>query len=82
MFQTKIDELFNAMPNVDCIVNDTLIAGFGELVIGHTETLNKVLQVSRQACLRLNKDKYLFRCTSIPFFGKVISQQSISLDPR
>ena len=32
--------------------------------------------------LKLNKDKCHFRCTSIPFFGKVISREGIQPDPQ
>ena len=61
------------MPNVFGIANKNLIAGFDEQGKDNNETLEKVLQVCRQTNSKLNKDKCLFRCTSIPFFGKVIS---------
>ena len=32
--------------------------------------------------LKLNKDKCHFRCTSIPFFGKVVSREGIQPDPQ
>ena len=32
--------------------------------------------------LELNKDKYLFGCTSIHFFGEIISWQDMNPDPR
>ena len=43
--------------------------------------LDKVLQIWRQGNLKLNKDKCLFRCNNIPFFGEVISWHSVSPDP-
>ena len=72
MFQKKIDEHFSTMPNVFSIADGILIAGFREQGKDHDETLDKVL---RQVNSKLNKDKCLFRCTSIPFFGEIISQQ-------
>ena len=38
MFQKKIDELFNGMPNVFGIADDILIAGFDELGKDHNTT--------------------------------------------
>ena len=73
MFQKKIDELFSNMPNVFGIAYGILIAGFDEQVrTNHNKTLEKVLHVCRQVNLNLNKDNCHFRCTSIPFFVKVI----------
>ena len=31
---------------------------------------------------KINKDKYLFRCTSIPLFGEIILQNSVGPNPR
>ena len=58
------------------------ITGFNYHGKDHYETLDKVIWICRQADLNLNKDKCLFRCTSIPFFGKLIWWQGRSLDPR
>ena len=80
MFWKKIDDLFSSMPNSFNIVDDILIAGLDEQGKDHDKTLDKVVQISRQANLKLNKDKCLFRCSSFPFFGKVTSWQSVSLD--
>ena len=82
MFQKNIDKLFSVMPNIFIIAEDILIASFDEKNKDHDETLDKVLRVCRQINLKLSKEKHLFRCTSIPFFDKVISQQGISPDPR
>ena len=59
-----------------------MIAGFDEWGKDHDETLENVLQAYTQANLKLNINKYLFRCTSIPFFGETISWQGVSPDPR
>ena len=70
------------MPNVFGIADDILIAGFDEQDKDYIETLEKVVWVCRQANLKFNKGKCPFRCTSIPFFGKIISKQGVSPDPR
>ena len=82
MFQKKIDELFSSMANAFGIANDIFIAGFDGEGKDDDETLEKVLQMCRQANLKQNKDKCHFMCSSIPFFGKLISQQCVSQEPR
>ena len=82
MFQKKIHELFNGMSDVFVISGDILFICFNKQGKDHDETLDKELGVCRQANLRLNKDKGLFRYTSIPFFGEIISWQGIILDCR
>ena len=57
------------MSNIFVTADDILITGFDEWGKDHDETLEKVLWVCREANIKLNKDKYLFRCTSTPFFG-------------
>ena len=60
------------MPNVFGIADDVLVVGYEDNGKDHDETLQKVLQRCREVNLKLNKDKYHFRCTSVPFFGEVI----------
>ena len=75
MFQKKTDELFSGMPNVFRTADDILIAGFDEWCKDLDMTLEKVLQLCRQANIKLliNKDKCLFGCTRITFFGEITS---------
>ena len=62
-----MDEMFSGMLNVFGIANDILIADFDEHGRDHDEMLYTVLWIFRQSSLKLNKDKCLFRCKSIPF---------------
>ena len=70
------------MTNMFGIPDDILMTCFGELGRDHDAALDKVLGICRQANVKLKKDKCLFRCTSIPFLGEIISQQGVSLKPR
>ena len=79
MFHKKTDEVFSSMLNVFGIADDILIVGFDKYARDHDDVLEKVLQIYRQLNLKLNKDKSLFRYTSI-LFGKVMSQQGVSPD--
>ena len=68
----KMDKLLTRISNVFCITDDILIAGLDELGRDHDATLDEVLRIYRQADLKFNKDKCLFRCSSISFFDEVI----------
>ena len=69
VFQKKIDKLFNGLPNVVGIA-DILIVGINELGRDHDEAVNQILKICRKASLKHNSDKWHFRCTSFPYFGK------------
>ena len=77
MFQRKTDEIFKDMPNVYGIVDDTLVAEYDADGKDHNKTVWRVLQRCRQVNLMLHKDNCHFRCTSVPFFGEVISWNGV-----
>ena len=62
------------------IANDILIAGFDADIRDYDVSLEQELQRFRQANLKLNKEKCLFRQIFIPFFGKVISKHWVRPD--
>ena len=64
------------------IGDDILIAGFSDLGRDHDIILDMILRLCKEANLRLNSDKCLFRCPSIPFFWEIIPWSSVSPDPR
>ena len=72
MFQRKIDKLFNRLPNVFGITDDILIEEFNDLGRDHDEKVHLALKICKIANLKFNKDNCHFRCTNIPFFGKLI----------
>ena len=80
MFQCKIDEIFNDMPNVFGIADDILVIGYKKDRADHDEAVYSVLKWCQDVNLKLNKDKCHFRCRSIPFFGKVVSREGIQPD--
>ena len=72
MFQQKIDEIFNDMPNMFVIADDILVVGYDDNGRDHDKMVHKVLQRCSEVNLNLNKDKCHFRCTSVPFFRELI----------
>ena len=72
MFQCKIDEIFNDMPNVFHIADNMLVIGYNIDGADHDEAVYKVLKQCQDVNLKLNKEKCHFRCASIPFFGEAV----------
>ena len=81
MFQWKIDEIFNDIPNVFGIAVDILVIGYDKDGTDHDGAVYRVLRGCQDVNLKLNKDKCHFRCTSIPFFGEIVSRDGKQLDP-
>ena len=81
MFQRKIDKILNDIPNVFGIADDILVIGYDKEWPDHDEAVYSVLKWCQDVNLKLNKDKCHFRCTSIPFFGKVVLRNAIQPDP-
>ena len=82
MFQRKIDQMFNDMPNVFGIADDILAVTYEDDGRDHDDTVQKVLHRCKNVKLKLNKNKHHFRCTSVPFFGEVISRNGVQPDPQ
>ena len=82
MFQWKIDEIFNDMPNVFGTVDNTLIVGYDNDGRDHDEAVQKMLQWCSKVNLKLNKDNCHFRCMTIPFLREVILRNGVHQDPR
>ena len=82
MFQRKIDEIFNDVPNVFGIEDNILVKGYEKDGVDHEVAVYSKLEQCQDVNLKLNKDKFHFRCTSILFFGKVVSRKGIQPDPQ
>ena len=80
MFQYKIDKIFNDMPSVFGIADDILVIGYEKDGADHDKAVYNVLRWCQDVSLKLKKDKCHFRCTSILFFGKVVSREGIQPD--
>ena len=77
MFQWRIDKIFNDMTNVLGIADDILVIGYDKDGTDDDEAVYNVLRQCQDVNLKLNKEKCHFRCTSIPFFGKVVSREGV-----
>ena len=64
------------------IADDILVVAHESNEAHHDTMICKVLQICRKENLKLNKDKYHFRCTLVSFFGEIISSQEVTPDQR
>ena len=55
MFQWKIDEVFNDMPNIFGITDDILVVGYEDDCRDHDKTFQRLVQQCTQVYLKLNK---------------------------
>ena len=70
------------MSNVFGMVDDILVIGYDIDGADHDEAVYSVLRQCQDVNLKLNKDKCHFRCTSIPFFGEIVSREGVQPDPQ
>ena len=72
----KIDSIFKELSNIFSIADDILFIGHDDGT-DHDCTICRILQI----CRKENKDKWQFRCFSMPFFSKIISRHSVRPGP-
>ena len=72
-FKCKINEIYNDIPNLFGIADDILVIGYEKDGADHDEAVYSVLKWCQDGNLKLNKDKYHFRCTS----NTILSQSSV-----
>ena len=82
MFQWKINKIFTNLSNVFSIADDILVVGYDSDGKDHDEMLQQVIQTCRYVNVKLNKDKCCFRCTSVLFFGELISGCEVQSNPQ
>ena len=82
MFQRKINKSFNDIPNVFGIADVILVIGYNKDGADHDKAVYNVLSQCWDVNIKLNKDKCHLRCTSIPFFGEVVSRQGVQPHPQ
>ena len=82
MLKQKNDEIFNDMPKIFGFADDILVIGYDEDGADHNKAVYNVPRQCREVNLKLNKYRCHFRCTTIPFIGKVVSRKCIQPDPQ
>ena len=77
MFQRKVDKICRELSSELLWMNTV---GYDQDNIDNDATLCRVPQIYKKENLKLNKDKYHFRCMIVPFFGEIISRCEVQYD--
>ena len=85
-FQQKLDQNLQGLPGVYRIADDLLITGQGETKEeadkDHDENLVHLLQRCRERNIKLNKAKFGFKGSQVPFIGHLLSNEGVKPDPK
>ncbi|KAK2718885.1 hypothetical protein QYM36_006033 [Artemia franciscana] len=79
-FQRCMEEAFEGIQGFSVIVDDIIISG--KTIEEHDANVRSTLIRAREKGVKLNLQKCVFKCNSIPYFGHVISENGIHPDPQ
>ena len=80
VYQFKIDEIFQDIPQCVGIVDDIVIFGYNDH--DHDVTLYSVLDRAHKVRMKFSPKKCAFKRDSISFYGVMLSAEDVKLDPR
>lgn len=78
LFQRKMGDLFDGLEGVAVYQDDIIVTGSS--LEEHDERLNEVLNIIKQAGLKLNKAKCSFRRESLEFLGHTFTKDGVKAD--
>ncbi|KAK2711213.1 hypothetical protein QYM36_012404 [Artemia franciscana] len=78
--QRRIEEALEGIPGFSVIVDDIIISG--KTTEEHDANVRSALIRAREKGVKLNLQKCIFKCDSIPYFGHVISENGIHPVPQ
>ena len=85
-FQQQLDQCLEGLTGVYKIADDLLIIGQGETEEeanqDHDRNLKGLLDNCRAKNIKLNKDKFKFKCKEVSFIGHVLSKDGLKPDPK
>ena len=80
VYQFKIDEIFEDIPQCVGIADDIVIFGYNDH--DHDQTLYTVLDRAHKVGMKFNPDKCTFKRDNISFYGVTLSADGVKPDPR
>ena len=80
IFQSKLDDVYENLPEVTGIADDMVIYGIS--TEEHDRNFLRFLKVTRKHNLHLNKDKHQFHKETVNFIGHQWNKDGISPDPK
>lgn len=80
VYHKTILMIFEHLPNVETMMDDTIVQGSNQQK--HDARLRLILELARQSNLKLNREKCVFAVKSLTFVGDVLSEEGVRPDPR
>ncbi|KAK2727083.1 hypothetical protein QYM36_007810 [Artemia franciscana] len=80
-FQRRMEEAFESIQGFSVIIVDDIIIS-GKTIEEHDANVHSALIRALEKGVKLNLQKCVFKCNSIPYFGHVISENGIHPDPQ
>lgn len=78
-FQRRVDETYEGLEGVACIVDDIVV--FGKTKEEHDRNLQAMLSRTRERGLRLNPDKCRICVSEVSYFGHRLTANGLKPDP-
>lgn len=79
LFQQKMDECLENLPGVKTIVDDIVV--YGKDQTSHDKHLHMFMSRCRETGIKLNSDKTQISQSDIPFFGHLLTDKGLKIDP-
>ena len=80
LFEHALCEFLSGLPSVRNIADDILVHGSPQEK--HDGNVINFLEYCLEIDLHLNPDKVKINCKSVPFFGMILTESGIKLDPK
>ena len=84
-FQHRFDQCIEGLCGVYAVADDALITGKGatyeEAVKNHDNNMLALLNRCQEKNIKLNKDKFKFKCKEVSFIGHTLTQDGLKIDP-
>ena len=85
IFQQRIHMVLEGLHGIVCVADDILVYGTGETdadaLRNHDQNLSNLLARCSEKCIKLNKQKSIFRVEELPFLGHVVTNKGLKPDP-
>ena len=81
-FQQSLEQALEKLPGVHVVADDILVAGYGATEEeAHRDHDMRVTERCRKMNITLNKQKFKFKCTEMPYIGHALTTQGLKPDP-
>ena len=86
LFQQRLDQNLEGLPGVHRIFDDLLITGKGDSLLAasqdHDRNLRSLLERCQKRYIKLNREKFMFKCSQVPFIGHLLTSEGLKRDPQ